>query len=105
MLAKNLAVNVFLYNTKEYSHACLPLIVGGNVIGVVVMIKKDTGCWDDETYRLLTTYVGIASSAIYRVRLIEINKRASITDALTGIYNRRFFDEMLGKQIALCKKR
>lgn len=93
-----------LYNTKEYGHACLPLIVEGKVIGVVVIIKKDMGCWDDETYRLLTTYVGIVSSAIYRVRLIEVNKLASLTDALTGIYNRRFFNGMLEKHIALAKR-
>ncbi|MDO8141075.1 MAG: diguanylate cyclase [Candidatus Brocadiales bacterium] len=93
-----------LYDTKEYGHACLPLNVGGNVTGVVVMIKKDTGRWNDDTYRLLTAYVGIVSSAIYRVRLIEVNKQASITDALTGIHNRRFFDEMVRKQIALAKR-
>ncbi|MBI2471160.1 MAG: diguanylate cyclase [Planctomycetes bacterium] len=101
---KELGCECIWCDTKEYGHACLPLIVGGNVIGVVVMIKKDTGIWDDETYRLLSAYVGIASSAIYRVRLIENKKQASITDALTGIYNRRFFDEMLGKQIALAKR-
>jgi diguanylate cyclase (GGDEF)-like protein/PAS domain S-box-containing protein len=103
-IGKEPGCECILYDTKEYGHACLPLIVGGNIIGVVVMLKKDTACWDDETYRLLTAYVGIASSAIYRVRLVEINKRASITDALTDIYNRRFFDEMLGKQIALAKR-
>ena len=39
-----------------------------------------------------------------QVRLMEFTKHAAITDALTGVYNRRFFDDMFEKQLALAKR-
>ncbi|MBM4055266.1 MAG: sensor domain-containing diguanylate cyclase [Planctomycetes bacterium] len=87
---------------QEGGYACIPLMVGGIPIGMILLIKKQGCCWEEkQMQKLLMVCVGLASSALYRVRLLEYSKHAAITDALTGIYNRRFFDEMLGKQIAL----
>lgn len=89
----------------EGGYVCFPLIAGGTVAAVVLMIKKDPGCWNNsETIDLLSTYVGLTASALHRVRLMETTKQTSVTDALTGVYNRRFFDEMIEKQIALAKR-
>ena len=69
------------------------------------MIKKEKGFWDDRDIRkLLMVYAGLASSALYRVRLMEFTKHAAITDVLTGAYNRRFFEDMFEKQLALAKR-
>ena len=35
---------------------------------------------------------------------MEMARHASVTDVLTGIYNRRFFNEILEKQLALAKR-
>jgi len=87
-------------------YACFPLITGGTTIGILFVIKKETEYWHNEEVRkLLATYVGLAMSALQRIRLMNFAKRTAITDALTGIYNRRFFDEMLKKQLALTKRR
>lgn len=75
---------------------------GEMAIGMVLMIKKEKGFWDDRDMRkLLLVYAGLASSALYRVRLMEFTKHAAITDALTDVYNRRFFEDMFEKQLAL----
>lgn len=90
---------------KEGGCMCFPVMAGGITVGVILMIKKGMSHWyKEETYGILSTYIGLASSALYRVRLMEFTKRTSITDVLTGIYNRRFFDEMIEKQIALAKR-
>ena len=83
---------------------CIPMTGGGNTFGVVIMIKNETGHWDIEQYKLMLGYVEIATSSFTRARLFELTRRASITDPLTGIYNRRFFDEMLEKQLVLAKR-
>ncbi len=89
----------------EGSCACFPLIAGGTITGVVLMIKKESGYWNNnEILELLSTYIGLTASALHRVRLMETTKQTSVTDALTGVYNRRFFDEMIEKQIALAKR-
>lgn len=93
------------YAMDEGGYACLPLFTGGAAVGTVLTIKKEKGYWDnEETGRLLSTYIGLASSALDNVRLINLTKQAAITDALTGIYNRRFFVETLEKQMSLAKR-
>ena len=92
------------YNMDEGGYACLPLFTGGAAVGTVLTIKKEKGYWDnEETSKLLSTYIGLASSALDNVRLISLTKQASITDALTGIYNRRFFVETLEEADVPCK--
>lgn len=84
---------------------CIPLTMEGLVAGMVLMIKKGHAFWDDgEIRKLLVVYRGLASAALSRVRLMEFTKHAAITDALTGVYNRRFFDDMFEKQLALAKR-
>ncbi|MCF6149837.1 MAG: diguanylate cyclase [Candidatus Kuenenia sp.] len=91
-----------VHKLKEGGYACVPLMVGGVPIGMMLLIKKQSCYWEEkQMQKLLLVCMGLASSALYRVRLLEYSKHAAITDALTGIYNRRFFDEMLEKQIAL----
>ncbi len=93
------------YDMNEGGYACLPLFTGGATVGTVLTIKKEKGYWNnEETSRLLSTYIGLASSALDNVRLISLTKQASITDALTGIYNRRFFVETLEKQMSFAKR-
>lgn len=93
------------YDMDEGGYACLPLFTGGAAVGTVLTIKKEKGYWDnEETGKLLSTYIGLASSALDNVRLISLTKQASITDALTGTYNRRFFVETLEKQMSLAKR-
>ena len=85
--------------------ACYPLLAGGTVIGAILLAKKDMEySYGEDTHRLMSTYAGLAASALHRIRLMEMTKHASVTDALTGIYNRRFFNEIIEKQLALAKR-
>ncbi|MBI2470172.1 MAG: diguanylate cyclase [Planctomycetes bacterium] len=94
-----------VHKIETGGYLCLPLIAGGNTIGVVQMVKKEKDYWNNaETYRLISTYAGLTANAIHRVRLTGITKLAAITDALTGVYNRRYFDDMLEKLVALTKR-
>lgn len=94
-----------LYKIEKGGYACFPVIAGGITAGVVLMIKREEGYWDnEERLRLISTYVGMAASALHRVQLMGLTRRAAVTDALTGAYNRRFFDEMLEKQLALARR-
>ncbi len=93
-------------NFKEGEYLCFPMMAGGNIIGTVVMIKKEGGYWDDEgVRRLISTHIGLTVAALLKIRLVDQARHTAMTDSLTGIYNRRFFDEMLQKQIALANRR
>ncbi|MEK6621046.1 MAG: diguanylate cyclase, partial [Planctomycetota bacterium] len=90
---------------EEGGCACYPLLAGGMVIGAILMDKKDmVHSYGEDAHGLMSTYAGLASSALHRIRLMEMTRHASVTDVLTGIYNRRFFNEILEKQLALAKR-
>ncbi|MEK6738409.1 MAG: diguanylate cyclase, partial [Planctomycetota bacterium] len=90
---------------EEGGCACYPLLAGGMVIGAILMAKKDmVHSYGEDAHGLMSTYAGLASSALHRIRLMEMTRHASVTDVLTGIYNRRFFNEILEKQLALAKR-
>jgi diguanylate cyclase (GGDEF)-like protein len=91
---------------KEGGYACYPLITGGITTGVVILINKEMGYWESKDRQaLFAAYVGLAESALHNVRLMDLTRHAAVTDGLTGAYNRRFFDEILEKQILLSKRR
>lgn len=95
-----------LYEIKQGGYISLPLIAGETMYGMVVMIKKEIGCWDDEKVRrLMSNYTGLTALALQRLELMDIAKHTMVTDELTGVYNRRFFNEILSKQISLAKRR
>jgi diguanylate cyclase (GGDEF)-like protein/PAS domain S-box-containing protein len=94
-----------LYKIEKGGYVCFPIIAGGATAGVVLMIKKEEDHWgSEERLGLVSTYVGMAAAALHRVQLMDITRRAAVTDSLTGVYNRRFFDEMLEKQMALARR-
>lgn len=105
-IEKDIPCECIAHKIEGGGYACLPLITGGAIAGMTIIGKKDKNYWyNEEIRKLLLVYVGLTASALQRVRLIDLTRRAAITDSLTGAYNRRFFDEMLKKQIALAKRR
>lgn len=70
-----------------------PLTADGAVIGAIVVSRRLTGAWPDATRRLLNDAAVEASAALARAyshRAVEVQ---ASTDALTGLPNRRYFDE------------
>lgn len=87
------------------SYVCLPLVEDGNVIGVAQMIQKKKNYWNNpETYRLLSSYIGIMSNAIHRARLFDTLKSEATTDMATGMFSRRFFYNTIDKLLSLAKR-
>ncbi len=94
-----------LLKMKEGSSACFPISAGGITVGAVMMVKNERGYWDSgEKQRLISAYIGLAAASLDNIRLMNQAKHSAITDALTGIYNRRFFVESLEKQLSLANR-
>lgn len=94
------------YKIKEGGYICLPLIAGSITFGMVILFRKDMSCWnDDKIRRLMTNYVGVTALSLHRLELLDIAKHTNVTDELTGVYNHRFFNEILSKQLSLAKRR
>ena len=73
-----------------------PLRVDGQTEGAIIVSRRTSEAWPASAHRILEAAASEASAALVRVySLREAEARAS-TDALTGLPNRRYFDEYLG---------
>jgi diguanylate cyclase (GGDEF)-like protein len=71
-----------------------PLVTDDGVIGAIVLSRRDRDGWDAAARRLLDGAAIEASAALARAYTFrEITARAT-TDPLTGLPNRRYFDEV-----------
>jgi diguanylate cyclase (GGDEF)-like protein len=88
---------------KTRSFISIPLKLDSRIIGVMNIADKITGeVFSEEDLQLLISIGAYASVAIERSRFYEKNeelKRISITDPLTGLLNRRYFQERMSEEI------
>jgi diguanylate cyclase (GGDEF)-like protein len=70
-----------------------PLTSEGTVIGAIVLSHRTAGAWSATTRRLLSGAAAEASSALSRAYSQRAVEAQASTDALTGLPNRRYFDE------------
>jgi len=73
-----------------------PLRIEAGVVGAIVLSRRDREPWPDAARRLLEAAAVEAAAAMARAySLREVAAHAS-TDPLTGLPNRRYFDEFCG---------
>src|SRR3989338_7577065 len=81
------------YKTKSF--ISIPLKVGFRTIGVINISDKITGAvFSEEDLQMLLSFASYASIALERgtyYRMTEDLKKISVTDALTELFNRRYF--------------
>lgn len=72
-----------------------PLIADGRFVGALVLSKRTRDSWSELDRRLLTWASGEVSAALARVYALEEAQARANIDALTGLPNRRYFDEII----------
>lgn len=87
---------------------CIPLMAFSKSLGVLVMTccrKKGVGEKESlEEYRaqrqgLVLNFSQRLAAALFTIRVLESLREQSIRDPLTGLYNRRFLEESLSREI------
>lgn len=85
---------------------CVPLVTQGEVIGLLYLEGMDA---DAPTRRLqvalVTRIAEQVALALSNVRLRETLRRQSIIDPLTGLFNRRFMDETLHRELIRAERK
>jgi diguanylate cyclase (GGDEF)-like protein len=72
-----------------------PLAVDDVVVGAIVLSRRISGAWPETTGRILAAAAGEASAALARAYSHRAAEAHASTDALTGLPNRRYFDEFV----------
>jgi diguanylate cyclase (GGDEF)-like protein len=91
---------VRIVTENGWSVLIAPTIYGGRLIGAIMLWRNPTqAAWNDQEAQLIGTLAGQLAAAIDQraeyLRLLD----ASRTDPLTGMYNRRAFDDELQRRL------
>ncbi|HMI92596.1 MAG TPA: sensor domain-containing diguanylate cyclase, partial [Polyangiales bacterium] len=84
--------------TNEVSSLCVPLLAQGEVIGILNVVSRNaisTGVWNRAA--AVAEHVSLA---LANLALRETLRNQSIRDPLTGLFNRRYLEETLPREIS-----
>ncbi|WP_306535347.1 diguanylate cyclase [Geobacter sp.] len=92
---------------------CIPMTTQGETIGVIHFEGAATGestigttdGLSDGKYQLAVTMTEHVALALANLRLRETLRNQSIRDPLTGLYNRRYMEETLAREISLAERK
>jgi diguanylate cyclase (GGDEF)-like protein len=90
------------FQTK--SVLCAPLISRGRTIGVVQVINKQGGKFTQADLELLLTLVEPCAIAIENAILFQRTEQLTITDDLTRLFNSRYLNLYISREIKRCKR-
>ncbi len=90
-----------LRSETRTQHLCLPMVTQGAVIGMMSVRFDSLSTEQFATHReLVTALAEQVSLALSNVQLREALRAQSIIDPLTDLYNRRFLEETLKRELA-----
>lgn len=83
----------------------VPLRARNQVYGVIELINKlDESIFTNDDLVVLQTIADFAAIAIERAYYVRAVKRLALTDSLTGLQNRRAFEQVLDREIEKAKR-
>jgi len=83
---------------------CAPLVSRGRTIGVLEIINKLEGRFTRNDLDLVLTLVEPCAIAIENAILFQRTEQLTITDDLTRLFNSRYLNLYLGREIKRCKR-
>jgi diguanylate cyclase (GGDEF)-like protein len=83
---------------------CVPFNVGRKMVVLVHMLTSPGEQWTEERKQLAQTYVNTASSTLITLHHLSEAEKQSLTDGLTGLYNRRSLDQLMSREVALSER-
>jgi len=83
---------------------CAPLVSRGRTIGVVEIINRQGGRFTQADLKILLTLVDPCAIALENAILFQKTEQLTITDDLTRLFNSRYLNVYIGREIKRCKR-
>lgn len=80
---------------EESSFLSVPLVYKNEVMGVINFARRGAGSFSYQDVKMMSLVAGQVALAIANARLYTRTRELSVRDELTGINNRRYFQQML----------
>jgi diguanylate cyclase (GGDEF)-like protein len=84
---------------EDASAIVAPMVVGDRVVGVIRASRKGLHMFSQEDLNLLQVLAGQAAVAVDQARLYQETAELAMTDPLTGLFNRHYFNQVLEPQL------
>ncbi|OGF62395.1 MAG: hypothetical protein A2Y62_17255 [Candidatus Fischerbacteria bacterium RBG_13_37_8] len=81
------------------SEICVPIIIDDEIYGIIDVRSTTSYAFDTRDQESIETIAGHLATSIKKLLLIEELHKQAITDPLTSLANRRFFNQALTKEI------
>jgi diguanylate cyclase (GGDEF)-like protein/PAS domain S-box-containing protein len=78
---------------------CVPMLAQGELLGLLHMTISEQGRSLEARHRFVTTVAEHIALAIANLKLRETLRNQSIRDVLTGLFNRRYMEESLEREM------
>jgi diguanylate cyclase (GGDEF)-like protein len=89
----------FVDAVKPAQSLCVPIIAQEETLGLLYLSHQEFGHFSDAKRRLARTVTEQIALALANIKLRENLRNQSICDPLTFLYNRRYLEESLSKEI------
>ncbi len=96
---KDFRFNPDLAEGEPRSLMVAPLVLAGSVHGMIRAESAYPGIFSQDDLRLFTILSDLAGAAAENARLYQRTQELAITDGLTGLYLRRFFNQRLEEEL------
>lgn len=93
------SVHVAGTEVEDASAIVAPMVVGDQVLGVIRASRKGLDQFTKEDLNLLQVLAGQAAVAVDQARLYQETTELAMTDPLTGLFNRHYFNRVLEPQL------
>lgn len=85
------------------SSLCMPIVAQGNVLGIL-HLETQSQHNIDEALRLAEALASQVALALAGIKLRDTLSNLSVRDPLTGLFNRRYMEESLQREIAVAER-
>ncbi|GER93760.1 hypothetical protein A45J_1516 [hot springs metagenome] len=103
-LSKEYACPFQRFGAVSGSYCCAAINIGGSTAGILHLYSRHSNFFTDDIKETIDSFIALFAPVVNNMRLLELNKKLALIDPLTGLYNRRYLEAFMGKQVAIADR-
>ena len=103
-LSKDYGCPFHRLGAKTGSYICTSINIGGSVTGILHLYSKEANFFSERVKEQIDSFLALFAPVVNNMRLLEMNKKLALVDPLTGLYNRRYLEAFMEKQLAITER-
>lgn len=94
-----LECNHIFPDSSSIEYLCIPMMAQGEALGILYLSSQQAGLFTQARQQIALTVAQHIGLALAKLKLYEALQQQSIRDPLTGLFNRRYLEESLEREI------